>query len=205
MTLETPSDRSSLSARPPSTNRFAKWTTSYPVLSTLLCILLVNGFVVLWLCLLGRPFVPAEEALRLWSTSFIASDNSQHLSDPFTALHVVFGMGLFLLIDRLKPHWPFNEKLIVAVAGSGVWEAVENVPAIIALFNDAGDPRAYPGDSIVNSLSDMAFVVLGCLFARALPLWVVLALALMIEIAMAVGIGDGLILGTLKLVGLYAL
>ncbi|MEN3794349.1 DUF2585 family protein [Fulvimarina sp. MAC3] len=177
-------------------------SAAWPIASTLACLLLTNGLVVLYLWAIGRPFVAPDEPLKLFSTDLSVRANSLHLADPYSLLHAIFGIGLFLFLDRIKPHWPMREKLIVAILGSAVWEIVENTPFVVALFNDTSSPAAYKGDSIVNSVSDALFAAAGFLFARYTPLWVSLAVALALELLVSVWISDGLILGTLKLFGL---
>lgn len=168
----------------------------------LLLILLANSLAVVSLWGFGRPVLPSSPPLQLWSTGFDATSNSQHLSDPYSFMHAIFGAGLFLFVDWLKPIWPARSKLIVAVLGSVAWEIVENTPRVIRLFNESGQPGAYAGDSIVNSLSDTGFVIAGFLIARWLGWRATLFLAVFTEIVLSVSIGDGLLLGTLKVLGL---
>jgi len=174
-----------------------------PSLGLCLVLMLVANIVAaLSLWLFGRPLLPASEPLRVWSADLEAASNSQHLSDPYSFMHGLYGAGLFLFLDWLKPIWPLRSKLIVAVLGSVVWEIVENTPRVIRLFNDSGQPGAYAGDSIVNSLSDTGFVIAGFLIARVLGWHTTVVLAVVTEIALSVTIGDGLLLGTLKVLGL---
>lgn len=168
----------------------------------LLLLALANSLAAASLWLFGRPLLPRLEPLRLWSAGFEAASNSQHLSDPYSFMHGIFGASLFLFMDWLKPMWPTRSKLIVAVLGSIAWEIVENTPPVIHAFNQSGQPGAYAGDSIVNSLSDTGFVVAGFLLARWLGWPLTLLLAILTEIALSVSIGDGLLLGTSKVLGL---
>ncbi|NDV86279.1 DUF2585 family protein [Aurantimonas aggregata] len=173
--------------------------------SLALCLLIclaANGLVVGTLWLFGRPFVPPHEPLRLWSTSFELVSNSQHLADPYSLMHLLFGAGLFVFVDWLKPFWPARSKLVVVVLGSAAWEIVENTPPVIALFNETSQPGAYAGDSIVNSLSDTAFVVIGFFLARLLGWRLTLLAAAVIEIVLLWSINDGLLLGTLRVLRL---
>lgn len=174
----------------------------WPVASTIACLMLTNGVVVLYLWAIGRPFVAPNQPLELFSTDLTARANSLHLADPYSFLHAIFGMGLFLFLDWIKPHWPLREKLIVAILGSAVWEIVENTPFVVALFNDTSDPAAYNGDSVVNSVSDTLFAAAGFLFASRVPFWTSVLVALALELLVSFWIADGLILGTLKLFGL---
>lgn len=167
----------------------------------LLAILFANAVAAVSLWAFARPLLPTMEPLRLWSASFEAASNSQHLSDPYSFLHGLFGAGLFLFVNGLKPVWPDRSKLVVAVFGSVAWEIVENTPRIVRLFNESSQPGAYAGDSIVNSLSDTGFAILGFLVARKLGWRATLGLAILVETGLSFSIGDGLLLGTLKVLG----
>ena len=173
-----------------------------PLAVCLLICLAANSLAAATLWLFGRPLVPPHEPLRLWSTSFELLSNSQHLADPYSFMHLLFGAGLYLFVDALKPFWPARSKLVVVVLGSVAWEIVENTPPVIALFNETSQPGAYAGDSIVNSLSDTGFVVLGFFLARLLGWRVMLLAAVVLEIVLVWSIDDGLLLGTLRVLGL---
>ncbi|BDA86097.1 hypothetical protein Sa4125_36390 [Aureimonas sp. SA4125] len=174
--------------------------------SLALCVLLcaaANATAAVLLLLFGRPLLPQQETLRLWSTGFGAASNSQHLTDPYSFMHAVFGAGLCLFLDRLKPDWPVRSKLAVAVLGSVLWEIVENTPMVIDLFNASNQPGAYSGDTILNALSDTGFVMLGFLAARFVGWRGTLLLALLVEVALSATIGDGFVLGILAVFGLF--
>lgn len=159
----------------------------------------ILGALALWLVLMGRDLVCPCGAVEFWQNTPTTVDNSQQFSDWYSFLHGVFGMALFLVIHRIKPTWSWGTKLVTAMGGSAVWEAVENMPFVIALFE--GGPDSYAGDSILNAFGDMAFVVVGFALASALPRWVTLLLAVFAEIAVSIAMHDGLILGTLRLIG----
>ena len=154
---------------------------------------------VFWLLALGRSLTcPCGEVL-IWQGEMTPAHNSQQFSDWYSALHAVFGMGLYALIQRKQPRWRFGWKMLATVAGSATWEAVENVPFVIALFNAPSDPLRYTGDSVLNSLGDTLFVALGFFLAARLPAWLAALLALSAELAATLAINDGLILGTLRI------
>ena len=171
-----------------------------PAVTLCLGILLVNGAVVLWLLMLGRDFLPAAVPLEWWSASTLADHNSQHLTDYYSALHAISGAGLYFAACWLRPLWPLHRRLLMVLACSGVWEVVENTPWVIALFNDPGSLSVYRGDSIVNALSDTAFVAMGFIAAHVLPRRVLVMAGVMAEIGVAVMIHDGFILGTARIV-----
>lgn len=171
-----------------------------PVVSVCLGILMVNGAVVLWLSFLGRAFVPAPGSLQWWNVSTLPGDNSQHLMDGYSLLHAMSGAALYFAARVLWPSWPVHIWFLLAIVSSGIWEAVENTPWVIALFNDPLRPGAYHGDSIVNALSDSAFAGLGFLAARTLPPWTIVTFAVLTEAGLVILIQDGFVLGTARLV-----
>ena len=163
-------------------------------------VLLVNGAVVLWLLALGRSLLPATVPLDWWNASTLAAHNSQHLTDPYSALHAISGAALYFAARAVCPAWPLHRRLLMAIACSGVWEAVENTPWVIALFNDPESPDLYQGDSIINALSDTGFVALGFIAAHSFPRWLIISAGALAEVGVAVMIHDGFVLGAARLV-----
>ena len=153
----------------------------------------------LWLLLMGRDAVCTCGEIRFWQNTPTPIDNSQQFSDWYSLLHGVFGMALFLAIDRIKPFWSWGTKLVAAMGGSAVWEAVENMPFVIALFHNG--PDSYAGDSLLNAFGDMVFVVVGFGLAARLPLVVTAVLVVAAELTVSLAMGDGLVLGSLRLLG----
>ncbi|SFF26838.1 Protein of unknown function [Aureimonas phyllosphaerae] len=151
--------------------------------------------------LMGRPLVCDCGTIRLWDGDPHSPGSSQQFADWYSALHVVFGIGLYLALHRARPHWPTSWLLLTALASSGVWEVMENSPWIIAMFGQAVGAPEYHGDSVFNALGDTVFVALGFLAARALPLKGTIGLVLLFELAIALAIRDGFVLGTLRLLG----
>ncbi len=181
--------------------RWVKRSRPSRTLLVALAVAAVNGALLLWLSALGRDFGPADSLKAFWSGGLGPGENSRHFTDWYSLLHVIFGLALFVAIDRIKPRWPVSWKLFTAICGSAVWEAIENTPMVIALFTDTGTPGVYAGDSIVNSLGDMLSVALGFAYAASAPFRATIALALVLELTVSVAIHDGLILGTLRLFG----
>ncbi|WP_168990532.1 DUF2585 family protein [Aureimonas flava] len=151
--------------------------------------------------LMGRPLVCDCGAIRLWDGDPHSPGSSQQFADWYSALHVIYGVGLFLALVRARPHWPTSWLLLTALASSAVWELMENTPWIIALFGQAVGAPDYHGDSVLNAVGDTVFVAAGFLVARALPLRWTIALVLVLELAIAFAIRDGFVLGTLRLLG----
>lgn len=156
----------------------------------------------LWLAAVGRPLLCQCGTVSLWVGDVSSPETSQQVADWYSLLHVVFGFALFLFLDWMKPHWSTGQIFLVALASSAAWEAVENLPAVIALFGNLPGAPPYEGDSILNALADTGFVALGFFLARTLPVVIVLALAVVLEGIVFTVAGDGYALGVLRLAGL---
>lgn len=151
-----------------------------------------------WLALLGRPWGP-EGALRWWNSDLGLVHNSQHLADGYSLLHLSFGALICALVRRFNPRLSGARLALTLVASAAVWEGMENLPAVVALFNPPGVAASYGGDSIVNALGDVAFAGAGFALAMRAPWWTLWAGIAMIEMVCAVLVKDGLVWGAARL------
>lgn len=157
---------------------------------------------VIWLRTIGRPYVCPCGEIELWQGSLSPTENSQQFSDWYSALHVMFGMGLYAFLANMRPAWPAGVKFVVTIASSAIWEGMENTPILIAMFSRPTNGHPYGGDSILNSLGDTLFVAIGFVLSSRLPVWASIATAIGLEIAISLAINDGFLIGTLRLVGI---
>ncbi|WP_264820459.1 DUF2585 family protein [Mangrovibrevibacter kandeliae] len=149
---------------------------------------------------IGRPWTCPCGTLRLWQPDPLQS--SQQLADWYSLLHVSFGLGVCAVLHRFAPRWPFGAAVLTALASSAVWEIVENLPLVIRLFVPPGGVPPYGGDTVLNSLGDTAFVIVGTLLGARLRTTGVLLLVLLIDLTVSLAIDDGILLGGLRLIGL---
>lgn len=154
------------------------------------------------LLVLDRDWFCSCGSIRLWQGVLDPHQNSQQLTDHYSLLHLAFGVGLFVWLSAIRPHWSLARLATYAVASSALWEIFENLPFIIQIFGNDGSSLHYSGDSIVNSLSDTIFVVLGFLLASRLTTGMAVATILSLEMATYVMIGDGVVAGLLRIAGM---
>lgn len=158
------------------------------------------------LLLMGRPAICTCGTVKLWHGIVQSSENSQHIADWYSFSHVIHGLLFYFFAWLLWVRWqwfggaPERWALPIAVAFEGFWEILENSPIIINRYREATISLGYTGDSIVNSLSDIGWMVVGFLLAGRLPVWASVVLALAFELFTLAMIRDNLTLNILMIV-----
>jgi hypothetical protein len=100
---------------------------------------------------------------------------------------------LWLVARRWPVEWRFVAALIVEAA----WEVIENTPMIIDHYRSTTAALGYSGDSVINSLMDIAMMALGFAVARKLPAWASVAVIVVLELVPLLIIRDNLTLNVL--------
>ncbi|MFC3167564.1 DUF2585 family protein [Paracoccus fontiphilus] len=143
-----------------------------------------------FLAILQRPL--GCDCNQIWALPGDVRLNSRTVLDPYSLLHMIFGAVLVRLVRWKRPDWPFWTLMAAVIVSSTLWEMVENLPFSIEMFGySAGDPLAYHGDSIANSMADTLVAALGALLALPLAGWLVAAIAIAAELLLSFWMGDG--------------
>lgn len=162
--------------------------------------LLLFALLVAILFAMDRPAICACGEIKLWHGIVQSSENSQHIADWYTPSHIIHGFIFFGLGRLLLRRWPLGLSLCTAIFVEGAWEILENSPMIIDRYREVTISYGYSGDSIINSMFDMVWMILGFFLASRLPWKVTLALALIFEVFTGWMIRDNLTLNILMLV-----
>lgn len=152
---------------------------------------------------MNRPPMCACGTVKLWHGIVQSSENSQHISDWYTLSHIIHGFLFFGAGHLLRRKWPrlfpLGVVICLAILVEGAWEILENSPIIINRYREVTMSFGYAGDSIINSLADIGWMIGGFFAASRLPWKVTLILAISFELFTAYMIRDNLTLNILML------
>lgn len=166
------------------------------------------GALVLVLAILlamGRPPICECGTIKLWHGVVQSAENSQHLTDWYSASHLIHGLLFYFFAHILWRRWklfgglPTKWALPIAVIFESFWEILENSPMIIDRYREVTVSWGYSGDSIVNSMADIGWMIAGFLLASRLPAWVSVVLAIALELFTLAIIRDNLTLNIVML------
>jgi hypothetical protein len=147
----------------------------------------------------GRVWWCQAGDLAPWSWNIWSTHNSQHIIDPYSFTHVLHGVLEFWLIGLVFRRMPIVWRLALAVFIESSWEVAENSAAVIERYRSATISLDYFGDSIINSIADIACCSMGFLIAYKLRFWRSFALFVVTEILLIIFIRDSLIINIIML------
>jgi hypothetical protein len=154
---------------------------------------------------MNRPPICTCGYVELWHGTVQSSGNSQHVADWYSPSHFTHGLIMYFAAWLLWRKWhlfggrPARWALPIAVLVEGAWEVIENTPMVIDRYRAVTVSWGYSGDSIVNSASDMGWMIVGFLLASRLPARASVALAMFFELLTLWVIRDNLTLNIIML------
>lgn len=158
---------------------------------SLLAVLIFAAAAAILLAMGRNPICTCGE-IALWGPA--GPKQSQMLADWYSFSHIVHGLLFYASLRLVARRWPVEQRFLIALLIEASWEITENTPWVIDRYRTATAALGYTGDSVINSLADIAMMVLGFLAARKLPLWASIALVLALELIPLLVIRDNLVL-----------
>ena len=149
---------------------------------------------------MGRPPICPCGTVSVWHGIVQSNQNSQQMSDWYSFSHVIHGFIFYAVLRWILPHRPLWVSLAIAIGVEGAWEILENSPIIIDRYREVTMAFGYSGDSVLNSISDTLFMVLGFVAASRMRWRVTVMLAIAFELFTLWAIRDNLTLNVLMLV-----
>jgi hypothetical protein len=160
----------------------------------LIAVLAVSA-AILWA--MGRSPICSCGTVELWGV--VGPKQSQMLADWYMPSHIIHGFLFYAALAWIWPRAPLERRFLLALVIEAAWEIIENTPMVIDRYREATIALGYSGDSIINSLSDIAVMALGFAAARRLPVWVSVAIVLVLELIPLIAIRDNLALNIIML------
>jgi len=143
---------------------------------------------------MGRNPLCTCGTVELWVGGRDSPKTSQMLADWYSLSHIVHGLLFYAALWLVARRWPVERRFLVALVIEAAWEITENTPMVIDRYRTATAALGYTGDSVINSLSDIAMMAVGFLAARRLPLWAAIAVLIGLELVPLAVIRDNLTL-----------
>lgn len=145
---------------------------------------------------LGREAICHCGYIKIWDGAVKTSQNSQHFSDWYSTSHLIYGFIIYCIgwLARKKFGLPLWTIFLVLVAISVSWEIFENTQFVVEQYRTNPLSAEYHGDSVLNSVMDTVSMMAGFYLAWALPVWAIIAIAIVLEISMILNARDGVVL-----------
>ena len=161
---------------------------------TAILALIIVGTGAATLLLMGRNPLCTCGAINLWVGERDSARTSQMLLDWYSLSHIVHGLLFYAVLWLIARRWPVGWRFLIALSIETAWEVIENTPMVIDRYRATTAALGYTGDSVLNSMSDIAMMALGFWAARRLPVWAAVALLIVLEVVPLFLIRDNLTL-----------
>lgn len=162
--------------------------------------LAITALAAVVLSLMGQVVICKCGYVLLWSGDALSSDNSQHISDWYSLSHAIHGFLFYAGLCLVARWLPVGPRLALATLVEAAWEIFENTPFVINRYRESTLSLDYFGDSVLNSVTDIGFMMIGFFLAWRLPIWVSVVLVLAMELIALYAIRDNLTLNILMLI-----
>jgi hypothetical protein len=149
---------------------------------------------------MGRNPICTCGTIDLWVGARDSPKTSQMLADWYSLSHIVHGLLFFAALWLVARRRSVGTRFVAALLVESLWEIIENTPLVIDRYRETTAALGYSGDSVINSVSDIAMMCAGFLAARKLPVWASLLLLVVLEIVPLSVIRDNLALNILNLI-----
>ena len=176
-----------------------RWDDRLTTAQYLTAALAICAVAALALLAMGRVPICKCGYVKLWHGVVASSENSQHLTDWYTFTHVIHGFAFYGALWLVARRRPAAWRLVAAVLIEAAWEVAENSSFVIDRYRAVTIALDYYGDSVVNSMADIAAMAAGFVVAARAPVWVTVAVTIAIEVLLAYAIRDNLTLNILML------
>ena len=149
---------------------------------------------------MGRLWIAASSKIYPLILDAWSPENSQHIADPYSTSHFLHGLVFFWLFFALRRRLSAGARLIIGLVIEIGWEILENSPIIIERYRSATASLGYTGDTVLNSISDIVFCIMGYYVARRIGWRASVGLFVIIEVLMALAYRDNLTLNIIMLI-----
>ena len=145
---------------------------------------------------MGRVPISTSGRVLLWGGGVNSPENSQQIFDWYSPSHVIHGIAFYAALRLLtrRRGWSIGLCLVAAVGIEAAWEVFENTPFTINRYRKATIALHYYGDSVLNSMCDIACCAAGFFLAGYLAAWASVAIVVAMELIVPLMIRDNLLL-----------
>ena len=120
--------------------------------------------------------------------------------DWYSFSHIINGFIFYWILWKVGGKWSVGLRLLLALFVETGWELFENTDFIINRYREVTISLDYYGDSIINSVFDVLFMIFGFYLARKLPVWATISLIILMELFVGYWIRDNLTLNIIMLI-----